>query len=234
MTTTVAQPQPPNPRARWAGALALVLVFVGPFSMMYVPTTLVVPGDAAATAARIVAAEGLFRAGILGDTVVILTEVLLIGLLYALFERVNATLSFTAAMARLAMTVVQAANVTNSLAVLLLLGGAGYLGAIPPAHLHALVLLLLNVHAQVVHVWETLFALHCLLLGVLIHRAGFVPRSLGSLMGMAGIGYLANGLGNLLFPESRELLAPIVALTSIFGELPFFLWLLLKGVDSNR
>jgi hypothetical protein len=71
--------------------LALVLVVCGPFSMMYVPATLVVPGDAAATADRVVAGESLFRLGILSDTAIFLTEIVLIGLLYALFKPVSAT-----------------------------------------------------------------------------------------------------------------------------------------------
>ncbi|MDP2311629.1 MAG: DUF4386 domain-containing protein [Pseudomonadota bacterium] len=231
MTATTSNTGSPHAYARWAGVLALVLVFVGPFSMMYVPTTLVVPGDASATAERLVEAESLFRLGILGDTVIVLTEVVLIGLLYTLFKPVNATLSLTAAMARLAMTVVQGVNIMNSLVVLLLLSGAGYLGAFDQGQLHALALLFLNAHEQVAHIWEIFFALHCLLLGVLIFRSGFVPKILGPLMGMAAAGYLANGIGNLLYPEARSVLAPLVAVTAIFGELPFFLWLLAKGVS---
>jgi len=211
--------------------LALVLVVCGPFSMMYVPTTVVVPGDAAATAEKLVAAESLFRFGILSDTVIILTEVVIIGLLYSLLKPVNATVSLMAAMARLAMTVVIGVNVMNNIVVLLLLSGAGYLGAFSPGQLHALALLFLNVHEQVVHIWEAFFALHCLLLGFLIFRSRFVPRVLGPLMAMAAAGYLASAFGNLLYPESEAILAPIVAITAILGELPFFLWLLIKGVD---
>ncbi|MGH2352249.1 MAG: DUF4386 domain-containing protein [Chloroflexota bacterium] len=212
--------------------LALVLVVLGPFSLMYVPTTLVVPGDAAATAAKLVAGESLFRFGILSDIAIFLTEVILTGLLYALFRPVNATVSLMAALARIAMTVVQGVNVMNSIVVLLLLSGAGYLGVFAAGQLHALAMLFLSAHEQAVHIWEAFFALHCLLLGVLIFRSGFVPSVLGPLMAMAGAGYLANGLGNLLYPESKAVLAPLVAITAIFGELPFFLWLLVKGVDG--
>lgn len=219
--------------ARWAGVLALVLVVCGPFSMMYIPTTLVVPGDAAATAQKMVASESLFRFGILSDTVIFLTEVILIGLLYALLKPVNATVSLMAAMARLAMAVVQGVNVLNSIVVLLLLSGAGYLGVFSSGQLHALALLFVNTHEQAVHVWECFFALHCFLLGWLIFRWGAVPQILGPLMAMAAAGYLGNGLGNLLHPGSKAILAPIVAITAIFGELPFFLWLLIKGVDVD-
>lgn len=52
-------------------------------------------------------------------------------------------------------------------------------------------------------------------------------------MVMAALGYLANSVGNLLHPESEATLESIVAVTAIFGELPFFLWLLIKGVDDS-
>ena len=231
--TVPANEKLPRAYARWAGVLALVLVVCGPFSMMYVPSALVVPGDAAATAQKLAAGESLFRLGILSDAVIFLTEVILTGLLFALFRPVDATVSLMAALARLAMTVVQGVNVMNSVVVLLLLGGAGYLSALAPGQLHALALLFLNVHEQVVHIWETFFALHCVLLGLLIFRSGFVPKVFGPLMAMAGAGYLASGLGNLLRPESKEVLSSIVAVTAILGELPFFLWLLIKAVKAD-
>ncbi|MDH4137830.1 MAG: DUF4386 domain-containing protein, partial [Anaerolineae bacterium] len=51
-----------NKTARIAGALILIITVFAPFSMMYVPSNLIVPGDAATTANNIMASEGLFRA----------------------------------------------------------------------------------------------------------------------------------------------------------------------------
>jgi hypothetical protein len=187
--------------------------------MLYVPSTVVVPGDAAATAEKLVAFEGLVRLGILGDLVIVSTEVVLTSLLYVLFRPVDATLALGAAFARLAMTVVQATNLTNTIAALVM------------SHERSpLALRFMEVHGQVVHVWETLFALHCVLLGVLIWRWGQVPKILGPLMALAGVGYLANGVGNLLAPEAGAFLQPLVAVTSVCGELPFFVWILTMGI----
>jgi Domain of unknown function (DUF4386) len=213
----------PRVYARWAGALALVLVVLGPFSMMYVPSALFVPGDAAATAQKILASEGLFRLGILSDLAICLTEVVLLTVLYALMKPVSPVLALMATFARLAMAVVQGANVIASIAVLVVLRE----GTNAPQ----LVQVLLGTHEQAVHVWEAFFALHCLLLGVLVFRAGFVPKGFGPLMAMAALGYLANGVGNLAWPQSKQALTSVVAVTAIFGELPFFLWLLVKAVN---
>ena len=94
-----------NKTARIAGILTLLIVVLAPFSMIYVPTTLVVPGDAAATANHIMASEGLFRLGMAGDSIVFLIEIVLTVLLYVLLKPVSKTLSLVAAFSRLAMTV---------------------------------------------------------------------------------------------------------------------------------
>ena len=156
--------------ARIAGFLILVITVFAPFSMMYVPSTLVVPGDAATTANNILASEGLFRAGIASDSIVFLIEIVVTVLLYVLLKPVSKTLSLVAAFARLAMTVVQGINLLNHFFVLLLLSGAGYLTVFASDQLHALVLLFLNAHEYVALIWGLFFGLHLLVLGLsLIH-----------------------------------------------------------------
>src|SRR5215218_3931597 len=79
--------------ARLTGLLLLMLVVVGPFSQLYVPSTLIVPGDATATADNIRASESLFLSGIVGQSVVFSTEIVLTVLLYVLLRPVSRTLS---------------------------------------------------------------------------------------------------------------------------------------------
>jgi Domain of unknown function (DUF4386) len=102
-----------NKIARIAGALTLVIAVFAPFSMIYVPSTLVVPGDAAATVNNIMTSEGLFRAGIASDSVIFMIEIVLTVMLYVLLKSVNNTLSLVAAFSRLAMTVIQGINLFN-------------------------------------------------------------------------------------------------------------------------
>lgn len=222
------------PNARLAGLLYLVPMFCGPFSMMYVPSTIVVPGDATATAANLVASEGLFRLGMLSDSAIVVAEVVLTAMLYVLLRPAGRTLALAATFARLGMTVLQAVNLLPQLAALQLVGGAAYLAAFDVGQRHALALLSLHVHDVGVHVWEIFFGLHCLLLGVLIFRSGFFPRTFGVLMGIAAFGYALNGLGNLVAPGSAPVFAAIVGIAALVGEVPFVLWLLIKGVDASR
>jgi hypothetical protein len=215
--------------ARITGILILLLVVIAPFSMLYVPSTLIVPGDATATANQMFAGEGLFRLAMASDALVFLIEIALCALLYTLLKPVNKTLSLVAAFARLAMTVIQGVNLLNYALVLLLLGGAGYLTVFTPEHLHALVLLFLNAHESVVVIWGLAFALHLLIAGYLVYQSGYLPRIVGGLLLIAGVCYFIQSFGNLLLPQYKAQWATIGLLSIVEIALP--LWLLVKGVN---
>ncbi len=233
MTTRAAEISP-LVYARTAGILFLILLVCGPFSMTYLPSVLVVPGDATATASNIVASEPLFRLGLISDSIVFLSEIVLTVVLYVLLKPVSKTLSMVAASARLAMTVVQGVNLLGNLTVLLLLSGDAYLEAFGPDQLHALVLLVLNAHADGVHIWVAFFSLHCLVLGWLVYNSGYFPRVLGTFLMFAALGYMVNSFGSFLFPDHQAVFGVVVAVTAVVGEFPFFFWLLIKGVDVQK
>jgi len=109
--------------ARITGALYLIIAIAMGFSFTAAFSSLIVPGDATATANNIMASESLFRIGFVGDSVTFLSEIVLVVMLYVLFKPVSKTLSLVAASFRLAMTVMQGTNLLNKVTVLLLLGG---------------------------------------------------------------------------------------------------------------
>src|SRR5829696_8956193 len=220
--------------ARVAGLLLLIVAILGPFSVIYFPSTLIVPGDAIATADNIRASEGLLRIGIVSDSLIFLIEIVLTVLLYVLLRPVSRTLSLVTAFARLAMTIVQGINLLPYFTALLLLSGAGYLTVFEPAQSDALALLFLNAHGYGIFIWQLFFGLHLFVLGYLIFKSGYFPRILGTLMVLGSLGYLVDGYGNILFPNNAEIFGVIVGVTSVFGELPFFLWLLIKCVNVQR
>jgi hypothetical protein len=218
--------------ARIAGILTLLIVVFAPFSMIYVPTTLVVPGNAAVTANNIMASEGLFRLGVASDSIVFLIEIVLTVLLYVLLKPVNKTLSLIAAFSRLAMTVIQGMNLLNHFIVLLLLSGAGYLTIFAPDQLQALVMLFLNAHESVVLIWGLFFGLHLLVFGYLVYKSGYLPKFLGILLLIVAFCYLIQDFGNMLFPQYKVLFTSIGSLA--FLEIAFPLWLLIKGVNVEQ
>ena len=139
--------------ARIAGALILIMSVPALFAFAYVGPRLIVPGDATATANNIMASEGLFRLGIVSDSLVFLIEFALVVMLYVLLKPVSKTLSLIAAFSRLAMAVIQGINLLNHLVPLLLLGGADYLTVFDPDQLHALALLFLDAFVYGSHIW---------------------------------------------------------------------------------
>lgn len=221
-----------NKIARIAGVLTLLIVVFAPFSMIYVPTTLVVPGDAAVTANNIMASEGLFRLSMVSDSIVFLIEIVLTVLLYVLLKPVNKTLSLVAAFSRLAMTIIQGMNLLNHFFVLLLLSGAGYLTIFAPDQLQALVMLFLNAHETVVLIWGLFFSLHLFVFGYLVYKSGYLPKFLGVLLLIVAFCYLIQDFGNMLFPQYKALFTSIGSLA--FLEIAFPLWLLIKGVNVEQ
>jgi hypothetical protein len=163
--------------ARITGLLLLIIAFLGPFSLIYVPSTLIVPGDATATADNIRASESLFRIAIISDSLIFLIEIVVTALLYVLLRPVSRTLSLVAAFARLAMAVIQGINVLPSFIVLLLLSGAGYSRAFEPGQLDALALLFLNAREYGVYIWQAFLAFICLCLAIWFSSRASSPES---------------------------------------------------------
>jgi hypothetical protein len=216
-----------------AAVLYLLIAVLAGFVHMYVPGALVVPGDAAATAGNIRASEGLFRAGIGVELLLLLSEVALSVLLYVLFRPVSKTLSLIAAASRLVMTTVHGVNLLGHVVVLVLLSGAGYLTAFAPGQLDALVMLSLDAYAYGFSIGIVFLVLHAFPLGYLIYRSGYFPKALGVLFMVAALGYLTDGLAHLLVPGYVKG-APYIALPIALSEIAFPLWLLFKGVNAEQ
>jgi hypothetical protein len=218
--------------SRSTALLYMIVAIIAPFSMIYVPTSLVVPGDAAATASRIAASQGLFRASIASDAAIFLIEIVLTALLYVLLRPVNRTLALASAFARLAMTIVQGLNLLNHLTVLIMLSGAGFLTVFTAPQLSALAMVFLQAHSYAAQIWGLFFGLHLLAAGTLVYRSGYIPKALGIVLWIVGLCYLAQGFGNILLPQFAAQLAALGMVMMI--ELAFPLWLLIKGVPDQK
>jgi hypothetical protein len=220
--------------ARIAGFLYLLITIAAIVAHMYVPSTLIVPGDAAATASNIAASESLFRVGAIGgELVILLSEIVLSVLLYVLFKPVSRLLSLVAAVSRLAMTVIHGLNLLNYFFVLLLVGGAGYLAAFEVDQLNAFAMLFLDAHSFGFTIGIAFLTIHVFLLGYLIVKSGYFPKVLGVLFLIAGAGYLIDSFA-LLLSTGYEATPVYIQLAIAVGELAFPLWLLVKGVDVDR
>lgn len=221
--------------ARIAGLLYLIIILAGIFAEFLVRSSLIVPDDAAATAANIEASLQLFRLGFIADLVMIASDVALAVMLYVLLRPVSATLSALAAFFRLAQAATLSLNLLNQFIVTLLLGKSGYLSAFDQEQLQALALLFLNAHKYGYYIALVFFAFACLALGHLMLRSGFLPRILGVLLVIAFFSYLGGSVGAFLLPEYEPLIAnsPFYVGPAVIAELSVCLWLLIRGVDAE-
>ena len=219
--------------ARVAGVLYIIIIISGIFAEFFVRQSLIVPGDATTTAANITASEGLFRLGIAGDLIMILSDIALALIFYVLFKPVSNALSLLAAFFRLGQATILGINLLNLFFVLQLLNGADYLTAFEADQIPALVMLFLNAHSIGFTIGIAFLVPHVLILGYLIVQSGYFPKVLGFLFIAAGIGYLVDTTGLLLvagYTTTPGLIATVIAV----AEIAFPLWLLVKGVNLDR
>jgi len=199
-----------------------------PFTLLYLPSLFIVRGDAAATAANIIASESLFRLGIVGNLFTFIANIFLALALYQLLKVVNKNMASLMVMLFLVGVPIAMLNEVPQLAVLRLLSGADYLKAYLPDQLQALAYLLLGLHDQGLLIAHIFFGLWLLPMGYLVFKSGFIPKFVGVLLVVAGVGYVIQSFAAFLGYNMN-----IIVFTGL-GELVFLLWLLIKGVNVEQ
>jgi hypothetical protein len=224
----------PQLYARLGGYLYLAIIVLGIFGELVVRGTVVVSGDATATADGIAASQFLWRAGIAGDLLMHVFDIPVIVILYFLLRPVSESLALLATLFNLVQTAVLVANKLNLLVPIFLLGDAGYLKAFSSEQLHALSYLAIGAHGYGFGIGLIFFGFACLVRGYLIFRCGYLPRILGLLLLIAGLSYLTNSFALLLAPSFAALIFPGVLVPAFVGELSVCLWLIVKGVNVTQ
>jgi hypothetical protein len=224
----------PNKKtARGAGLLYVLLGITGAFGIAIVPATLIVRGDATATAERIRSSEPLFRLGIASELIAATTFIFLGLALHRLFKAVNEGQASLMVILVLVSVPISFLNVLNEIAALVLLSGPDFLSVFGKPQLEALALLFLGLHSQGFGVAEIFWGLWLLPLGALVIGSGFAPRVLGFLVILAGLAYLADSFTSLLLPLYRQLVSIVAALFEAVGELSMIAWLLITGAKAQ-
>ena len=231
-----SDPPPPASR-RWAtnwsirtasitaGVALLLMSAIAIFGKVIVVDGLVTKGNAAQTAADIMASEGLFRLGIASLIVVIALDVVVAWALYRVFSPVSKSLSMLAMALRLVYSGVFMVAIGHLLGAVRLLSNDGYRAVFGSDQVNAQAMLEITAFYDIWYVGQFLFGLHLLLIGYLAYRSGYVPRVLGALIVISGLGYAADSLGAVL---SQGNWTDISAFTFI-GEFLLALWLLIRA-----
>ena len=219
----------PRFKARMAGVCQLMEAVTAAFGGVIIPGKLVVAGNAAATAANILGHERLFWLGFVLSVIGVGFHIAWALLMYELLNPVNRSLSRLAAFVILVGCAIQALTSLLYLAPLIILQGGSSLSAFTAEQLQALALVFLRLNDYAFQVYLVFFGAWCLLIGYLIFRSSFLPRILGVLLAISGLGWVI-----YLYPPLAHRLWRIIDAASALGEVPVELWLIVMGVNAQR
>jgi hypothetical protein len=216
--------------ARGAAFVFLIIFCLGMATELFIRPAILVPGDAVTTVKNLIASESLFRLSIVSDLIRQMFMLLLILLLYNLLKPVNKNIALLMGFFALVCVPVTLLNELNHFAALLLASGAGYSTAFKADQLDALVMFFVELHKYGTFIPQV-FSFWLLFLGYLVYKSGFLPRILGILLMLGGLCYTVQAVFFFLFPNFELV---IFGLFAFIGELSFYLWLLIKGVNGEE
>jgi hypothetical protein len=229
MSTSAIRETSPRSIARLAGVFQLLEAITATFGQVVVLGALFVAGNAAATATNILGRQELLWWGFASSLIGIVFHLAWALLLYDLLKVVDRRL------AKLGLLVMVVGCAVSVVATVLYVAPMTVLGAnsssafsTEQSQLLALTFLRLNEYAYGIYL--VFFGLWCFLTGVLIFRSTFLPRAVGVLLAISGLGWMV-----YLSPSlARHLFMPYIAGASALGEIPLLLWCLVFGVNGDR
>ena len=220
-----------NP-GRIAGLLYVLASIVGIFGLLYVPSKLIVDGNAVETAHNIAASETLFRLGIAAHLIGEALFVFVALALYDLFKVVNHRNALCMLTLILVAIPIAFLNELNAIAALVLVHQADFLSLFDQPQRDALAMLFLNVHGYGFDVAGIFWGLWLFPLGLLVYRSGFLPRILGVALMVNCFAFLISSLTSLVLPHYEALVHGWMR-PFHFGEQAFMLWLLIMGAKPR-
>lgn len=220
-----------NKIAKITGFGYLIIFVTGFFSNFFVLESIVIWEESSKTVENLVQNEMLFRYGIVGFVIMVIADLLLAWTLYYLLKNVNKSISFLSALFRIVSAAIFGLALAYLLNVLKLMPGAENNLQISSDILHEFISF--NTTWLIGLIF---FGCHLIVLGYLIFKSNYIPKTLGILLFIAGIGYLIDSFANIVLPSYdnyKDLLMMIVMVPGIIGELSFTIWLLVKGSKMN-
>ncbi len=219
----------PRSLAKKAGVWYAAVAVTSMFGMIFVDHRLYVEGNAAATAAAILANERLYRIGMALVLAGRAAQVPLVLNLYRLFKSTSKELARTMLALELVMVPIAFLDMLCKFAPLVLLKGSPLAAVFTPAQLQALSLLSLDLYQDGIVIAGVFWGLWLLPLGLLVWKSGLFPRIFGVLLLIGFASYMVDSLCAFVLPEARQALSPFVVAGMSVAELPFVLWLLIMG-----
>jgi len=221
--------------ARLSGLLFLIAMATGLFAEFYVrfPSTLIVSGDAAKTASKIMANERLYRIGIANNIVTFAIDVVLIWALYVLLRPVNRTLALLAVFFRIVETTIACVAIINYYVAMEFVSGADHLKAFDSNQTQALSILH-DSYALTFIVVAIFLGLGSAVFNYLLFKSRYIPRVLAAWGIFSSLLLLISQFAIIIFPEVEKTIIPACYGPIAIDEIALGFWLLLEGVNIPK
>lgn len=220
-----------NRTARLTGAMYVPYLAFG--VPLFLRMRLVIPNDAGASAARIIASQNIYRITIVTDLVSYALYIVLAYLFYVLLRQVNRPWAAVATLFTLAGCIVLIASSALLTAPLLLLDQTAF-HATGIAERQELALFALKLFSQGYTIGLLLFGAQWLIMGPLFAKSGLVPRAIGYWLLAGGIGWVVLAIATLLGSPFRLAIQGLVLPVAGLAEITLGLWLLVFGGRRAR
>jgi hypothetical protein len=205
---------------------------MGAFNIMYIPSAIMVPRDATATARNIAGAELTYRIAILSGLVSCIAFIFLALRLYDLLKDVDRKQARLMVMLVAVSGTIGIVNLLNEVAPLILLSGADYLSVFTKPQLDALALGFLRLRTSGLAVNSAFWGLWLLPFGILAIKSGWIPKFIGVLLIVGCFAYLAGCFTFIIFPAQVPAVSKVTLPLAGAGELFMMLWLVFKGAKA--
>lgn len=188
---------------------------VGMYGILYVPSQIMVEGDALATSENLQASELLFRSGIVSSLITQLMFIVIVWFLYKLFKNVSQDAGLMMMIMALVSVPIAMYNEMNALSALNFVD--------QPEQM----MRLLQLRSEGIGVASIFWGLWLFPLGYLVYHSGAFPKFLGIALYVGGVGYFVGSLMKIMMPD----LAMLYWLTELMtmGEIIWLLWLIIRG-----
>lgn len=226
----------PRRAALIAGIVMLVMAACAAFAVGYVNGSLIVKGDANATLSNIQSSFALFRGGVFGWLVILLSDIVVAWALYIFLKQVDNSVSMLGAWFRLVYCAILGTAILNLINIIQLSGGDSSLAAVQSDLTKAQVMLFVNAFSKMWSFGLIVFGCHLLIVGNLVLKSGFIPKILGILLLIAALSYIVVHVLHVFFPQIEQttvILENILSLPMALGELAFGIWLIVKGGKTS-
>lgn len=221
--------------ARLAGFFYLIVILTGFFSLMYVPSKLIVWENPVLTFQNISSSVQLFRLGIASSIICYIAFTLLPLTLYQLLKTVDETHAKMMVILALISIPISFINLQSKFSVLTIIEGADYLKVFDVKYLQAQTMLFLSSYNKGLLIAQIFWGLWLFPFGYLVYKSGFLPKILGVFLMLGCFGYLINVFGRIVIPHFSDYsISNFITLPATIGEIGTCLWLLLVGVRNKK